>query len=100
MARTVELARRRASVRSARAFVAGVLGDGGVEAPVIELTVLLVSELLADAVVHARSSLRATVHFDSHWVRVDVEDERPGRPSLRPFAERGVGRSPCEPVER
>jgi anti-sigma regulatory factor (Ser/Thr protein kinase) len=61
MARTVELAARPASVRGARVFTAGVLGDDGVEASVVELAVLLVSELVTNAVVHARSGVRVTV---------------------------------------
>src|SRR5437764_7207305 len=59
---TVELASRPASVRSARVFTAGVLSDDGVEASVVELAVLLVSELVTNAVVHARSGVRVTVH--------------------------------------
>lgn len=86
MAETVELAPKPASVRSARIFTAGVLGDGGVEASVIELAVLLVSELVTNAAVHARSTIRVTVHVDSHWVRVEVEDEGRGQPVLRPQA--------------
>jgi anti-sigma regulatory factor (Ser/Thr protein kinase) len=83
MAETVELAPKPASVRSARVFTAGVLGDGGVEASVIELAVLLVSELVTNAAVHAGSTIRVTVHVDSHWVRVEVEDEGRGQPVLR-----------------
>jgi hypothetical protein len=48
MTRTVELAPKLASVRTARVFTAGVLGDDGVEASVIELSILLVSELAVD----------------------------------------------------
>ena len=82
---SVELASRLASVRSARVFTAGVLSDDGVEASVVELAVLLVSELVTNAVVHARSGVRVTVHVDAHWVRVEVEDQGPGRPTVRPF---------------
>jgi anti-sigma regulatory factor (Ser/Thr protein kinase) len=82
MTRTVELTSKPASVRSARVFTAGVLGDDGVEASVIELAVLLVSEVVTNATVHARSRIRVTVHVDSHWVRVEVDDEGPGRPVL------------------
>ena len=96
MARTVKLASRPASVRTARLFTAGVLGEAGVEASVVELAVLLVSELVTNAVVHARSGVRATVHVDAHWVRVEVEDQGPGRPLVRPFTRdqpngRGLG---------
>lgn len=83
MARAVELVGRPASVREARVFTADVLVDGGVEASVIELAVLLVSELVTNAVVHARGPICLTVHTDAHWVRIEVED--PGRrpPVLR-----------------
>jgi serine/threonine-protein kinase RsbW len=84
MTETVELAPKPASVRNARVFTAGVLGDGGVESSVIELAVLLVSELVTNAAVHARSKIRVTVHVDTHWVRVEVEDEGRGQPVLRP----------------
>ena len=51
MARAVELMGRPASVRKARGFTADVLADDGVEASVIEVAVLLVSELVTNAVV-------------------------------------------------
>jgi serine/threonine-protein kinase RsbW len=86
MAKTVELAPKPASVRSARVFTAGVLGDDGVEASVIELAVLLVSELVTNAALHAQRKIRLTVYVDSHWVRVEVEDEGQGEPVLRPPA--------------
>jgi anti-sigma regulatory factor (Ser/Thr protein kinase) len=83
MSRTVDLAPKPASVRSARVFTADVLGEGGVESTVVELAVLLVSELVTNATVHARSKIRVTVHVDTHWVRIEVDDEGSGRPVLR-----------------
>jgi anti-sigma regulatory factor (Ser/Thr protein kinase) len=83
MAKTVELDPKPASVRRARVFTAGALGDDGVEASVIELAVLLVSEVVTNAAVHARSTIRVTVYVDSHWVRVEVKDEGQGQPVLR-----------------
>jgi serine/threonine-protein kinase RsbW len=82
MAKTVEFNPKPTSVRRARVFTAGVLGDYGVEASVIELAVLLVSELVTNAAVHAQSTIRVRVHVDSHWVRVEVEDEGPGEPRM------------------
>jgi anti-sigma regulatory factor (Ser/Thr protein kinase) len=87
MTRTVELAAKPASVRTARVFTAGVLGDDGVEGSVIELSILLVSELVTNAAAHARSSFHVTVHVDSRWVRVEVEDAGAGEPVLRPSIE-------------
>jgi anti-sigma regulatory factor (Ser/Thr protein kinase) len=84
MARAVELRGRRASVRQARVFTGDVLADDGVEASVIELAVLLVSELVTNAVVHARATICLTVNTDANWVRVEVEDQGRGRPVLRP----------------
>jgi anti-sigma regulatory factor (Ser/Thr protein kinase) len=91
MARTVEFAGRPASVRNARVFTADVLGEGGVEASVIELAVLWVSELVTNAI-HAGGDARMTVHFDAHWVRIELEDKGRGRPPTSsvqtPLAER------------
>jgi anti-sigma regulatory factor (Ser/Thr protein kinase) len=83
MARAVELMGRPASVRKARGFTADVLADDGVEASVIEVAVLLVSELVTNAVVHARGPICLTVHTDAHWVRIEVEDLGHRRPVLR-----------------
>ena len=83
MARAVELMGRPASVRKARGFTADVLADDGVEASVIELAVLLVSELVTNAVVHARGPICLTVHTDAHWVRIEVEDPGHRRPVRR-----------------
>ena len=80
MSSSVDLAPKPASVRSARVFTADVLDDGGVETSVVELAVLLVSELVTNAAVHARSQIRVTVHVDTHWVRIEVDDEGPGKP--------------------
>jgi serine/threonine-protein kinase RsbW len=85
MTKTMELAPKAASVRAARLFTADVLGDDGVESSVIELAVLLVSELVTNAAVHAGSGVRITVHVDSHWVRIEVEDEGPGEPVMGPL---------------
>jgi anti-sigma regulatory factor (Ser/Thr protein kinase) len=84
MARAVELLGRPASVREARVFASDVLADGGVEASIIGVVVLLVSELVTNAVVHARGTICVTVHADAHRVRIQVEDQGRGRPVLRP----------------
>ena len=83
MARAVELRGRPASVRQARVFTGDVLADDGVEASVIELAVLLVSELVTSAVVHARDPICLTIYTDANWVRIEVEDQGRGRPALR-----------------
>jgi anti-sigma regulatory factor (Ser/Thr protein kinase) len=96
MTRAVELLGRPASVREARVFTGDVLADGGVERSIIEVAVLLVSELVTNAIVHARGSICVTVHADAHWVRIEVEDHGRGRPVLRPATQnqakgRGLG---------
>jgi anti-sigma regulatory factor (Ser/Thr protein kinase) len=84
MAGAVELLGRPASVRTARVFTSDVLTEAGVEASVIELAVLMVSELVTNAAVHAGGMICLTVHADTHCVRIDVEDEGRGRPVLPP----------------
>ena len=88
------------SVRAARAFArercaASVLGPEG-----CELLVLLVSELVTNAVVHARSEARLTITDDSSAdgsaLRVEVGDDSPVHPQLlhpgpRAASGRGVG---------
>jgi anti-sigma regulatory factor (Ser/Thr protein kinase) len=96
MARAVELLGRPASARAARVFTGDVLADDGVEASVIELAVLLVSELVTNAVVHAPGRISLTVHADAHWVRIEVEDQEPSPPLVRPATQdelngRGLG---------
>jgi anti-sigma regulatory factor (Ser/Thr protein kinase) len=84
MARAVELLGRPASVREARVFAGAVLADDGVEASIIEVALLLVSELVTNAVVHAPGTICLTVHSDAHGVRIEVEDQGRGRPAQRP----------------
>jgi anti-sigma regulatory factor (Ser/Thr protein kinase) len=84
MGRAVELVGRPASVRKARVFTGDVLAEAGVEASVIELAVLMVSELVTNAVAHTRGMICLTVHADTHWVRIEVEDDGRGRLMLRP----------------
>jgi anti-sigma regulatory factor (Ser/Thr protein kinase) len=84
MARAVELLGRPASVRKARVFTGDALADNGVEASVIELAVLLVSELVTNAVAYAPGTICLTVHTDAHWVRIEVQDQGRGRAVLRP----------------
>jgi anti-sigma regulatory factor (Ser/Thr protein kinase) len=96
MTRAIDLLGRPASVRKARVFTGDALADGGVEASVIEVAVLLVSELVTNAVVHAGGTVWVTVHADARWVRIEVQDQGRGRPVLRPARQnqpegRGLG---------
>ncbi len=89
MVRALELLGNPPSVRKARVFTADVLADDGVEASVIQLAVLLVSELVTVAL-HARGMICLTVDTDDHRVRVEVEEGR-SPPVLRPAPEDQVG---------
>jgi anti-sigma regulatory factor (Ser/Thr protein kinase) len=57
MTRALELPGRPASVRNARVIAGDVLADDGVELSVTETAVLFVSELVTNAVVHARGTI-------------------------------------------
>lgn len=66
------------SCRMAREFVHSVIG--GVEDPRVAL---VVSELVANAVVHAHARPRLRVGWDGSTVDVEVEDDGPGEPVLQ-----------------
>lgn len=69
------------SVRAARAFVTETLaGTSGEDCS--DTAGLLVSELATNALVHARSPLRVHVRVDGVQVRVEVEDQVEGLPTL------------------
>jgi hypothetical protein len=88
MASAVELLGRPTSVRNARVFIGGTLANDGVEVSVIDVAELLVSELVTNAVVHARGTIRLTIHTDAHCVRIEVETRDMAVPccALRPRA--------------
>src|SRR5688500_16827251 len=66
------------STRSARRFMGRVLDDADVEPDVCDAVVLLTSEVVTNAVLHARSPIGVAVEIGSHAVRVEVSDEVPG----------------------
>jgi len=67
-----------ASARSARRFVGRALDDAHVEKPVVDTVVLLTSEVVTNAVLHACSPIEVTIDIGPHAVRVQVCDELPG----------------------
>lgn len=71
-----------ASVRSARRLVADALRDWGLE-HLAEPAVLLVSELVTNAVLHARTHLAVEVQRTAQVVRVAVWDASRRRPVRR-----------------
>ena len=85
MVRALELLGNPPSVRKGRVFTADVLGADGVEASVIEVAVLLVSELVSNAI-NGRGMICLTVDTDAQRVRIEVEEGR-APPVLRPAPE-------------
>jgi anti-sigma regulatory factor (Ser/Thr protein kinase) len=91
--RAAEFTPDAASPRHARAFVADVLRDAGVDESVVECARLLVSELVTNALLHARSSATVTVEVRHGRVRVSVADASPVLPSPQtPDPSRSTGR--------
>ena|GEM_PF-1060454 len=68
------------SVRESRSFVLEALSD--VEGPVSEMAAVLVAELAANAVLHAKSTYDVAVLVTGGAVRVEVTDEGAGTPRL------------------
>ncbi|MFI9820571.1 SpoIIE family protein phosphatase [Streptomyces sp. NPDC052013] len=65
------------SVAEARRFVRAALGD--VAPDVVDTAELLVSELVTNAVLHARTDVEVSARVDDGTVRVGVRDQRPDR---------------------
>lgn len=74
------------SPRRARHFVQNMLIDGEV-ASTLEVVTLLVSEVVTNAVLHARSDVTVTVRNDGTVVRVEVEDQSESVPTQMPVAQ-------------
>lgn len=66
------------SVSEARRFARRMLDDWGVR-DLTDTVVLLVSELVTNAVVHAGTTARLELRLDAQTLRVEVEDLHPGR---------------------
>jgi anti-sigma regulatory factor (Ser/Thr protein kinase) len=71
----------------ARHFVCDALS--GREAP-LDVVALLVSEVVTNAVLHARSEVTLTVRIDNQSVRVEVADRSAAVPEQRPFTDDAV----------
>lgn len=65
------------SVRAARQFVTGTLEDWGVAAGLADIVELLASELVSNAILHARSDVVISVASDRGGVRIAVNDRSP-----------------------
>lgn len=69
------------SARAARDFLRTVLPDEA--APdVTDVVMLLVTELVTNAVLHAQTSVRVRVEVSGPRVRIDVQDQSPTMPEL------------------
>ena len=71
----------------ARHFVCDALS--GRHAP-LDVVALLVSEIVTNAVLHARSEVTLTVRMDSDSVRVEVADNSVAAPQQRPISDEAV----------
>jgi DNA-binding NarL/FixJ family response regulator len=70
------------SAGQARRFVTEALGNWGLD-EVSEIVALLVSELVTNAIVHARSDVDVAVHLTADAARVEVSDRSPQVPVVR-----------------
>lgn len=73
-----------ASVRAARCFVGSVLAEWGLRAA-YDAAEMLVSEVVTNAVLHARTSFTVTVTRSAEAVRVSVSDGSPAVPAQRMY---------------
>lgn len=69
--------------RAARRFLEQALARWGYTGPLVDDGRLLVSELVTNAVTHARSPLSVSIRSEHPSVRVSVRDESPAEPILR-----------------
>ena len=74
MEATIELGANRSSAAAARSFVRRKLAEGGRE-DLCENAALLTSELVANAILHARSAVGITVRLGADGLRVAVLDD-------------------------
>ncbi len=90
---SVELAAERASAAAARRVVADGLSLRGLDS-LVDVAVLLVSEIVTNAVRHSRGPVRLQLAVHADTVRVAVSDDLPEPPRPEPAddsAERGRG---------
>jgi anti-sigma regulatory factor (Ser/Thr protein kinase) len=83
---SLELPAHRSAAARARRFVSDTLVEWGVEDGAIEDCRLLVSELVTNAILHARSSAFVSLERKRRVVRVTVCDESTIEPRVREYA--------------
>ncbi len=90
---SIELPAERSAAARARRFVRDVSAGWHLHEEEIDDLELLVSELVTNAVLHARSASRLTIDSNGDRVRVTVEDESAVAPRLREYGpEAATGR--------
>ena len=80
--------------RQIRHMLRALLTGWGLAADAVEDALLVVEELVANVVDHARTPFQLAVQLSGHVLRVAVRDRAGGLPELRPFdpeAPRGRG---------
>ncbi|MEW1956678.1 ATP-binding protein [Kineococcus sp. NPDC059986] len=80
---SLDLERDRRAVARARAFVRDHCAQSQVAEGVCDTAVLLVSELVTNAVEHARSRVRLAVAVSTRRVHVEVGDQNAALPAVR-----------------
>jgi anti-sigma regulatory factor (Ser/Thr protein kinase) len=72
------------AVPHTRQRVAAVLAEWGLSGEPVEPTLLVVTELLSNAIDHAHGPVQLSVERSAETVRVEVRDATPDAPQLRP----------------
>jgi CheY-like chemotaxis protein len=83
---SIDLPHALSSVAQAREFVRDTLAEWGIDEPVDD-ALLVVSELAANALTHARSSYRVRLSATPHALRIEVDDDGTGTPEPRALTE-------------
>lgn len=77
--------------RAARHFLADTLSRWQVTSAVVDLAILLTSELVTNAVRYGRGMVRLEVRTEPPAVRIEVHDDNPALPTLGPEDEAAEG---------
>jgi anti-sigma regulatory factor (Ser/Thr protein kinase) len=86
------------SPRRARRFVAETLGP---DTPrIAEVVALLVSEVVTNAVLHARTDVRLSIERGADTIRVEVADDCVSGPAVQHFAQQATTGRGLQLVER
>ena len=88
---SVSLGASTSSAAAARHFARSTLDDAGWESEAAERVELLVSEVVTNAVLHARSGPVVTIDLTTDVVRITVEDDSPMPPMVRASAPDSAG---------